>query len=212
MTLPFEITIWVVMIVSLAYLTVISILTYGWFSLKEGFIPKNEVTTEVSVVVAVRNEEENIDTLLKHLFDQEYPEELMEVIIVDDHSEDDTTGKINKFLKSHSQFSLRLLFSPGNGKKDAISFGIKNSNSRFVLTTDGDCIPDQRWVRKMTAYYEVHQPKILLGPIVYTGEKSILQKLFSLDFVSMVASGAGGAGDGSSLQSYPQGDVLGGAW
>ena len=48
----------------------------------------------------------------------------------------------------------------------------------------------------MTAYFERYQTKIILGPVVYSGEKGLFQKLFSLDFLSLVASGAGGAGAG----------------
>ena len=196
MTPPIEIAVWIVMMLSFAYLTVIAIFTYGWYSLKLGFIPKTAPSTKVSVVVAVRNEETNIDSLLASLLQQEYPKELIEVIIVDDHSEDATYSKVKDFLKKHPELHIKLISSPGTGKKDAIGFGIDSSQSGFILTTDGDCIPARRWIRKMTAYYEIYRPKILLGPVVYAHEKTFFQKLFSLDFMSMVASGAGSAGVG----------------
>ena len=40
------------------------------------------------------------------------------------------------------------------------------------------------------------KPRLILGPVVYENETSLLQKLFSLDFISLVASGAGSAGVG----------------
>lgn len=196
MTLFFEIAVWVVMMLSLAYLVVIAIFTYGWFSLEPGLTPKTAPSTSLSVVVAVRNESKNIGRLLESLLAQEYPKELIEVIIVDDHSEDDTIAMVNRFYRHHQELSLKVLSSPGTGKKEAIAFGIKNAQTGFILTTDGDCIPDRRWVRKMTACYEAYHPKVLLGPVVYANEKTLFQKLFSLDFVSMVASGAGSAGAG----------------
>ncbi len=196
MTPSFEIVVWVVMMLSLAYFVIIAVFTYGWFSLEPKLTPTADPSTNLSVVVAARNESKNIERLLESLLAQEYPKELMEVIIVDDHSEDDTVAMVNRFYEYHQELSLKVLSSAGTGKKEAIAFGIKNAQSGFILTTDGDCIADRRWVRKMSTCYEVHHSKIILGPVVYANEKTLLQKLFSLDFISMVASGAGSAGAG----------------
>jgi len=176
MTPSFEIVVWVVMMLSLAYLVIIAVFTYGWFSLEPGLTPKAAPSTNLSVVVAVRNESKNIERLLESLLAQEYPKELMEVIIVDDHSEDDTVAMVNRFYEYHQELFLKVLASPGTGKKEAIAFGIKNAQSGFILTTDGDCIADRRWVREMSACYEVHHSKIILGPVVYANEKTLLQK------------------------------------
>jgi glycosyltransferase involved in cell wall biosynthesis len=196
MTLPFEIAIWCMMVISLTYLGIISVLTYGWFSLKSNFVPFTPPATPVSIVIAIRNEAENILHLLESILQQSYPKDLIEVVVVDDNSTDDGPSLISKFAKNHEEIRVVLLSSTGKGKKAAIAFGIENSNYQFIITTDGDCVADKNWVRKMTAYFERYQPKIILGPVVYSGEKGLFQKLFSLDFLSLVASGAGGAGAG----------------
>ena len=196
MTLFFEIIIWIVMILSLVYLMLIAVFTYGWFSLKNGFTPETEPDVGVTIIVAVRNEARNINNLLNGLLQQVYPRELMEVLIIDDHSEDDTPEIVRTFAGEHPELKIILLSSPGTGKKRAVAFGIDKSSHRFIITTDGDTIPDKRWIRKMTAFYQLYQPKILLGPVVFINEKTFFQKMFSLDFISLVASGAGSAAAG----------------
>ncbi len=196
MTLPFEIALWAVMVISLAYLGIISVFTYGWFSLKSNFVPSVSPETAVSIIVAIRNEAENILHLLESILQQSYPKELIEVVVVDDNSTDDGPNLVKEFAENHDELRVVLLSSIGKGKKEAIAFGIENSNHQFIITTDGDCIADKNWIRKIAAYFERYQPKIILGPVVYSGEKGIFQKLFSLDFISLVASGAGGAGAG----------------
>ncbi len=196
MIFPFETVIWVIMILSLAYLMLIAVFTYGWFSMKNGFTPEIPPETEVSIVVAVRNEENNITDLLDGLLQQTYPHRLMEVIIVDDVSDDNTLKIIKSFSERNPELIIKTLSSPGKGKKEALAFGIKMSSHDFIVTTDGDCLPDKRWIRKMTACHRVCQPKLLLAPVVYSGEKGFLQKMFSLDFISLVASGAGSTAAG----------------
>lgn len=196
MTLPFEIVLWIFMIISLIYLVVISIITYGWFTLKGFFTPKTLPKTKVSVVIAVRNEAKNIEALLKSLVSQSYPKDMMELIIVDDHSEDNTSILITEFVKLNPGLTIRLHLSESTGKKEAIRQGVEIAGNNFIITTDGDCIPHKQWVRRMTAYYELHEAKIILGPVVYHNEQNWIQKLFSLDFLSLVASGAGSVGAG----------------
>jgi cellulose synthase/poly-beta-1,6-N-acetylglucosamine synthase-like glycosyltransferase len=55
------------------------------------------------------------------------------------------------------------------------------------------------WLSSISAYFEIHKPALLIAPVVYQNEMGILQKMFSLDFISLVAAGAGGAGAGLPL-------------
>ncbi|MFC2176290.1 glycosyltransferase, partial [Bacteroidota bacterium] len=47
----------------------------------------------MSVLVAARNEENNIEHILSDLFKQDYPSDQFEIIVIDDHSEDETLVK-----------------------------------------------------------------------------------------------------------------------
>jgi cellulose synthase/poly-beta-1,6-N-acetylglucosamine synthase-like glycosyltransferase len=181
---------------ALAYLVVVSMLTNGWNRIKETDFEEDEPVSTVSVVVAMRNEENNIMALLEDIYQQDYPHELTEVILVDDHSDDQTKALIGRFRREKGIRNIILEKSPLKGKKAAVAQGIKLAHSELILTTDADCRLPSKWISKMVAFYRKGSLKLVLGPVIYNKEKGVLEKLFSLDFISLVASGAGAAGSG----------------
>ncbi len=183
-------------LLALSYYLLIAVFTWGWFRQKPGFEPDAPPQTKVSVVIALRNESDNITRLLERLESQIYPKEWMEVVLVDDHSTDNTVKLVEEFKKNNPSLNIQLVHAVKEGKKSAVKQGVEKSAHDFILTTDGDCQPGKWWVRKMTAYYEKYNPSLILGPVVYDGERTLWQKMFSLEFISLVASGAGAAGAG----------------
>jgi glycosyltransferase involved in cell wall biosynthesis len=119
--------------------------------------PLPEPDTRVTVVVAVRNEQRTVATLLDCLVRQDYPGDLLEIIIVNDNSTDRTPVAVSEFMEAHrepSGISMRLLFNPFHGKKQAIRLGVSRSAGELILTTDADCTVGPRWVR---AHVEEHE-------------------------------------------------------
>ena len=70
----------------------------------------------VSVIICVKDEEKIISQTLQHILAQncDYP---LEVIVVDDHSEDHTVLEVHGIISKSA--NVRLLSNSGNGKKDA---------------------------------------------------------------------------------------------
>jgi len=171
--------------------------TYGWLKLKHGKIPQSmsNPATGVSVVVAVRNEEKNLHSLLRHLTAQDYPTHLFEIILVNDHSRDDTAGIIYGWQQK-SDMKIRLLNNKPSesGKKAALKNGIENARGELILTTDADCIMGKKWVESMVTCYESEKKHMILGPVLYSYQKSSAFELFqALEFISLLATSAGAA-------------------
>src|SRR5690625_116284 len=99
----------------------------------------------VSVVVAVKNESEYIFDCVESLIRQDYPQDKYEIIVVDDHSEDDTIQRISGFE------DVRVITQTRGreGKKSAVVTGVHHSKGEYILTTDGDCIADTGWISTM---------------------------------------------------------------
>ena len=77
----------------LPYTALIIYYRQGWLQLKTYNIPEPKITnnnTFISVIIAARNEEENIGNCIASIIKQTYPAHLFEVIVVDDHSNDST--------------------------------------------------------------------------------------------------------------------------
>lgn len=91
----------------------------------------------VSLVIAVKNEDDNIRANMSSWIDQDYPG--LDIIIIDDHSTDATW----QILQSISHQRLRCLRSPdtAHGKKAALDYAISKSTSDWIVTTDADCQP-----------------------------------------------------------------------
>ncbi len=149
----------------------------------------------ISILVAVRDEEKNIFNLLNSIFKQNFPKKNFELILVDDFSEDKTSEIIEKFIEKTDNFLLlKLKNKSKNGKKYALKKAIKKSKGNLIITTDADCIMGTNWLITIASYYEKFRPKMIVAPVLLKGEKTLFQKMQSLEFLSLIASSAGAIG------------------
>jgi len=119
-------------------------------TLKKTLAVKKNVFTDyaaISVIVAAKNEGQNIPSLLKALSSQNYPADKYEVIIVDDNSEDNTYSVAKESAKQHPAYSIYKAESKKYaGKKGALEYGISKANYTNILITDADCQPSGEWI------------------------------------------------------------------
>jgi cellulose synthase/poly-beta-1,6-N-acetylglucosamine synthase-like glycosyltransferase len=134
----------------------------------------------VSVVIPARNEALNIGPCLDALMQLDYPKEKLEIIIVDDDSEDDTYAIV-------SGYPVKLIKSrPAAGtiafKKNAIASGISEARGEVIFTTDADCIVQPQWIRIMIAAMRSQKALLVTGPVRMIPGSSFLSRFQSLDF------------------------------
>jgi cellulose synthase/poly-beta-1,6-N-acetylglucosamine synthase-like glycosyltransferase len=110
---------------------------------------RTEEPPAVSVIVPARNEEANIGCLLDDLVRQDYPPNLLEVVVVDDCSEDGTARIVREAMARDPRIRLETTAgapSPYLHKKGAIYRGITSSTGEIVMTVDADARIPQTWV------------------------------------------------------------------
>jgi cellulose synthase/poly-beta-1,6-N-acetylglucosamine synthase-like glycosyltransferase len=140
----------------------------------------------VSIIIAARNEEKNIEALIKSLLAQDYPAKKYEVIIVDDYSEDRTAEIITSFAQIKYIHASECEKATENSfKKSALELGIKNAQGDVIITSDADCVMCERWLSAMIQNYEQGDKKMLAGPVAFTKSKGWFQIFQGLDFMSM---------------------------
>lgn len=146
----------------------------------------------VSVVVPLRNEAANVEVLLKGLLSQDYDCSCHEIILVDDHSEDDTLTRISLAERDNPHVHVVCLPEGARGKKEAIRLGISRARGALIMTTDADCKVPPRWISVTVAYYKHTGASLIIGPVKIAAEKGsgIFGKLQSLEFTSLVGTGA----------------------
>jgi biofilm PGA synthesis N-glycosyltransferase PgaC len=148
----------------------------------------------ISIVIACKNEEENIDALLNDLTEQDYPAQLFEVIIVDDHSEDQTFRYASGFSGIEN---LKVISNDGYGKKRAIRTGILLSKGELIITTDGDCRMGAKWIRTIMSFYKDFKPDMIICPVKLESRPGILNRFQELEFLSLQGVTAGSAISGN---------------
>jgi cellulose synthase/poly-beta-1,6-N-acetylglucosamine synthase-like glycosyltransferase len=149
----------------------------------------------VSVIIAARNEEKNIASCLDHLLLQNYPKEKIDIIVVDDHSEDATAAICRGFESVGVQlFSLPDVVGV-SPKKAALHLGIQKSRGEIILVTDADCRASTTWISTIIKYFEKNTAAVASWLYVEEDD-SLLGKIESLDSLSLSFVGAAGFGWG----------------
>ena len=144
---------------------------------------------QVSIIVPARNEETTIGNLLDALLQQDYPSGQLEIIVVDDHSTDQTAAVIARYP------TVTLLTLRDDGlnsyKKKALERGIAAAKGTWILTTDADCIPHPTWVSTIISFAQAQQSAFVAAPVAFSFNRSVLQQFQALDF--LVLQGITGA-------------------
>lgn len=171
------------------------ILRAAWYFSIEEKKECKQTAESISVIVPARNEAKNIITCLESIFAQDFEGE-WEVILVNDHSTDDTARFAREFSSDQAHFSL-LELSDTSGKKAAITAGIEAAKYDIILQTDADCIVPHKWLQAMSDGFSP-KTEMLSGPVLLSHGSSYFEQLQSLEYFGLVVLGAG-----SLLSGHP---------
>ena len=169
------------LIILLVYSIVFILFRFSWKNLKKNF---SSFDISTSIIIAVRNEEENILNLLKDISAQNYPKRNIETILVDDGSSDKTV-QILKENKSRFDFKLYQLSDSNKGKKQAIKEGVKHAKGKILLFIDADCRLNKNWAIEMLSIFNDKSVSMVSGPVMFI-ENNILDKIQNLEFLSLI--------------------------
>lgn len=145
----------------------------------------------MTVVIPVRNEAGKIEKLLDDLSQQTYRQ--FEVIVADDSSTDDTWSIIQCYAQ-HAPFTLRPLplanEQSASPKKRAITQSIALATGNLIVTTDGDCRVGPNWLSSIATFYQQTGARLISGPVTFTTEQTIFDSLQTVEFASLIGTGA----------------------
>ncbi len=136
--------------------------------------PAPSRATRITVLIPARNEEACILDCLRSLAAQTYPKDRFEVIVLDDHSTDDTATVVEEYAASAGYgLELRCLriaevpLPPGLTayKKFAIETGVGAASGELIVTTDADCFFHPQWLSTLAACYEEKDAKFIAAPV-----------------------------------------------
>lgn len=156
---------------------------FGWREVRPFLLTTQEPVTKISVIIAARNEEENIGKLLTSLESQTYSNKFFEVIVVDDHSTDNTVSVVQNF--GFVKLIRLQLENINSYKKKAIETGIAAATGDLIVTTDADCVVNENWLKIIAAFKEQTNAVFIAAPVVMQNHLTLLQTFQSLDFLML---------------------------
>lgn len=176
--------------VFLIYILFIGQLIYGFLQMKRfskvEFTPK----TTFSIVVPFRNEKENLPNLLHSISLLYYPREWVEIILVDDDSDDE-------FRIQNSEFRIQIVKNirkSNSPKKDAIETAIQVAKNDWIITTDADCLVQKDWLKTFDQYIQKNEVEMVASGVCYVPKNGFLSAFQNLDFLSLQGATIGSFG------------------
>lgn len=94
----------------------------------------------VSVVIPVYNDALRLGRCLEALARQTYPKDALEVVVVDNASQDDVRSVVARFPNA------ACAFQPVRGPAAARNLGVSVSRGEVIAFTDADCLPEPGWL------------------------------------------------------------------
>lgn len=158
----------------------------------------NDYTPLVSVVVPARNEQDRIGRCIRSLLNSNYPEELFEIIIVNDRSNDKTKDIVLELSRGHSNIKLVNIAEDNtnknlSGKSGALDAGINASGGEIILMTDADCAVSREWIRTMVKGFK-NEKVGMIPSFTLVKYKNLFHKFQAIEWIFMETMASGGIG------------------
>jgi len=182
-----EITFELILLAIASFFLLIQLFYFIFFFFRIAFHKEQNVETislpPLSIIVAARSEEHNLIEFLPYLFEQDYPQ--FEVVVVNDRSWDDTKEILKAFQLKYSNLHVVNIEEgnhKSNGKKMAITLGIKGAKYEHLVLTDADCKPiSKNWLLNIGKKFQNPETRLVLGYSPFRKEKGFLNSLIRFD-------------------------------
>lgn len=143
----------------------------------------------VSIIVPCFNDSEHIGRTIESLLALRYPKHLIEIIIVDDKSTDDSAAVVRRYARLHSNVRLIVNSRNSGGAAEPTNIGIKAAHHSIVAVADADSMPEPDALRKMLGFIQadVHVAAVTCA-VLAQEPHTFIQRLQAIEY-TMIAWG-----------------------
>jgi glycosyltransferase involved in cell wall biosynthesis len=125
----------------------------------------------VSITIATYNAERWIERCLDSIFEQTYPQELIEIVVVDDGSADGTRRILRDLVGGRQ--NLKIIEQENRGTAAAHTTGLKNCQGKYIFVLSHDAYAEPNWIESVVEVFEENpQVGIVQGEVRATREVS----------------------------------------
>jgi glycosyltransferase involved in cell wall biosynthesis len=116
---------------------------------------------KVTVGVCIKNEEASIEKALESIFQQDFPHNSMELIIVDGYSKDKTMRIVKKALQK-TDFKYNVIYD-NHGLGSARQIVVEEASGDYIVWVDGDVRLSKDYIRQQVDFMERHRKVGIAG-------------------------------------------------
>jgi succinoglycan biosynthesis protein ExoA len=142
-------------------------------SISPNYADPNKTRKPVTLIMPIRNEAGYIRDSLLSVLRQDYPQELMEILVVDGMSTDETREIVNDLRADYP--NLRLIDNPGKIVPIGLNIALQQAKGEIIVRVDGHCQIREDYVRHCVDYLTKEDIDGVGGPMETIGETDIAQ-------------------------------------
>ena len=185
----------------LKIIAVLSILLYvgfllygaiGYLKLPAFTSNANKHSVKTCIIICARNEEKYIEACLNSILEQDFDKNLLELILMNDASTDNTLNLAEVILqKSNLNYTI-ISNSVQEGKKKSITNAIEHCGSDLIITRDADTYTtSNNWLSTIVSFYEQTQSEFIIAPVNIKSENTFLgsMQIFENDSLAILTAG-----------------------
>ena len=111
----------------------------------------------ISIIIPTKNNGDILGRCLSSIEELDWPEDQLEIIIVDGHSTDDTT-EIAK------EYGSRVIYEDVGTRGGACNIGVQSAKGEFIVFTDADCVVPEDWLKNLIKHFNSEDVACVGGP------------------------------------------------
>jgi len=146
---------------------------------KKELLFEDKELPKVSVIIPVYNEEGSIARTLDSILASEYPKEKLEIIVVDNNSNDNTL----KIARQYQSKGIKIYTEKKQGKGYALNLGIKKCKGEIFFSMDADTIVENYSLKSMVRYFKDKEIMCVSPAIVTYKPKNIWQRIQHIEYL-----------------------------
>jgi len=159
-------------------------LTLIWLNFLYYEKPKsNNWFPKVTIGVPVFNEESTVVNTIKSFLTVDYPKDLLEIIVVDDGSKDNSFKVVNDFLKSNPNVPVKLFKKENGGKSSALNVALDNATGEVFAVVDADSRISDSSIKMVLPHFSDKKIGAVISRVCVDGAKSWLEKIQHFEYI-----------------------------
>jgi len=121
---------------------------------------------KITIIVPTYNDAETIEDKLLNLIEQSYPTDMIDVLLIDSNSKDETVNKVRKFMVSYPEISMKIIVeNERKGKSEAINKALStvDPQSEIVVMTDANAFLNRDALERIVSCFSCPQVGAVVG-------------------------------------------------